>query len=543
MGYEEAGRLTMNLLTTQVYFLTFSIGFFADAQPIVNLDGDANNSLSIVSDHNATIPKNPVPRRSTESETIERAGQDLKNQEIGRRVGAAKLLGKYRNSRTSLLLVSALDDESPLVRRAAMVSLAEHASNGFMVYNKSLVEKIYSKLGDSDVEVRREVSTMIPRLVTGIMRSGMEIVEINGRKVYRAVPSTMRPDLLRMTLEAFLDEDAIVRQNILKYHVYLRVQIPVGTLEKLLSDSDLGVLLTALTRISTNASHSKIVNRIKQLSKHTDRGIRLKVVSVARDSNRYHPGYRSILRDMTRDSDSEVLSMAAVELARFGERVPSDVVEQIKIFLLGAPGMTTQVTTILYAVSALGVDGIEVYRALTDHSSSKIRAVAWQRYINLSEGWQKSSLWLPAFKDRDKGVRQNVLNSLRGRTNNLTEKELRFLVESKFADVRIFAAQCLLNAKQNAVDSLGFDLLIDEDTIVRSTTIRAMSARRVPGWVKVMSRSLLDDDYVIQRAAMDGLLDDKKNGIPRLLEYVKKYPQSRISNLARIELNKLGILP
>ena len=65
MGYEEAGRLTMNLLTTQVYLLTFSIGFFADAQPIINLDGDANNSLSIVADLNATIPKNPVPRRST----------------------------------------------------------------------------------------------------------------------------------------------------------------------------------------------------------------------------------------------------------------------------------------------------------------------------------------------------------------------------------------------------------------------------------------------------------------------------------------------
>ena len=143
MGYEEAGRVTMNLLTTQIYFLTFTIVLFADAQPVENLDGDANNSLSIFADNNSTIPKNPVPRRSTESETIERAGEDLKNQEIGRRVGAAKLLGKYRNSRTSLLLVSALDDQSPLVRRAAMVSLAEHASNGFMVYNKSLVEKIY----------------------------------------------------------------------------------------------------------------------------------------------------------------------------------------------------------------------------------------------------------------------------------------------------------------------------------------------------------------------------------------------------------------
>ena len=534
----------MNLLATQICLLSLTIVLCVDAQHLITVNGEGNKSLSIIGEENSTQPPaNLVTQRSSEAETIERAGEDLRNNEIGRRVGAAKLLGKYRNSRTSILLVGALDDQSPLVRRAAIVSLAEHAPNGFMVYNRSLVEKIYSKLGDSDVEVRREVSTMIPRLVSGMMRSGMEIVEINGRKVYRAVPSTMRPDLLGMTLKAFLDEDAIVRQNVLKYHIYLNVKIPVETLERLLSDSDLGVLLTALTRISTNASHSKIVNQVKQLSNHKDRGIRLKVVSVARDSNRYHPGYRSILRNMTKDSDLEVLSMAAVELARFGERVPSAVVEQIKSFLLGASGMTTQVTTILYAVSALGVDGIGVYRALTDHSSSKIRAVAWQRYINLSAGWEKSSLWLPAIKDRDKGVRQNVLNSLRGRTNNLTEKELSSLVESKFVDVRIFAAQCLLSAKQNAVDSLGFDLLIDEDTIVRSTTIRAMSARRVPGWVKVMSRSLLDDDYVIQRAAMDGLLDDKKNGIPVLLEYVKKHPQSRISNLARFELSKLGSLP
>lgn len=544
MGIQETGRFTMNLLVSIICMLSFTVVLSVGAQQSIKLVGDVNNSIIIAGEQNSTQPLvSLVPTRSSEVETIERAGEDLRNNEVGRRVGAAKLLGKYRNERTSILLVGALDDQSPLVRRAAIVSLAEHASNGFIIYNKSLVEKIYSKLGDSDVEVRREVSTMIPRLVSGMMRSGMEIVEINGRKVYRAAPSRIRPDLLRLTLKAFLDEDAIVRQNILKYHIYLNVPIPVETLESLLSDSDLGVLLTALTRISTNASHSRIVNQIKQLSNHSDRGIRLKVVSVARDSNRYHPGYRSILRNMTKDSDLEVLSMAAVELARFGERVPASVVEQIKSFLLGAPGMTTQVTTILYAVSALGVDSIGVYRALTVHSSSKIRAVAWQRYINLSKGWHKSSLWLPAMKDRDEGVRQNVLNSLRGRTNNLTERELSLLVESKFADVRIFAAQCLLSAKQNAVDSLGFDLLIDEDTIVRSTTIRAMSVRRVPGWLKVMSRSLLDDDYVIQRAAMDGLLDDRENGIPVLLEYVTKYPQSRISNLARIELNRLSSLP
>ena len=71
-------------------------------------------------------------------------------------MGAAKLLGKYRTSRSSLFLIGALDDPSAIVRRAAMVSLSEHASYGFVVYDKPLVEKSVFKLGDPDVEVRRK---------------------------------------------------------------------------------------------------------------------------------------------------------------------------------------------------------------------------------------------------------------------------------------------------------------------------------------------------------------------------------------------------
>ena len=523
-----------------LFFLLYhfsSAYFFGENEALISQSIDSNTSIGNPDSNTSVTP----PKRSSEAETIERAGGSLMSSEVGQRVGAAKLLGKYRTSRSSLFLIGALDDPSAIVRRAAMVSLSEHASYGFVVYDKPLVEKVYSKLGDPDVEVRREVSTMIPRLISGMMRSGMEVVEIDGRKVYRSVPSTMRPDLFKITQDAFLDEDAIVRQNILKYHSYLRVPLPVSTMEKLLMDEDIGVLLTALSRIAVNASHPNIVRQVEKLSQHREKGVRLKVVSVARDANRFHPGYRSILRNMTSDSDPEVLSMAAVELARFGERVPAGVVEKIKYFLLGVDGMSTQVTTILYAISALGVDGIEVYRALTDHTSSKIRSISWQRYLSLSEGWKNSSIWLPGMKDRDKKVREAVLNSVRGRSNNLGTEELSLLVENQFSDVRIFAAQSLLNAKMDAVGALGFDLLIDEDTIVRSTTIRALSTRKVPGWVKVMSRSLLDDDYVIQRAAMDGLLDDRQVGIPALIEYIRKHPNNRISSLGIIELKKRGI--
>jgi len=524
-------------------FSSFAFLFELSAQVPISPSEVTPNADSDVGDQNTTIAIAPPPARSSEEKTIERAQEGLKSAEVGSRVGAAKLLGKYRSIKTSILLISALDDESALVRRAAMVSIAEHASNGFPVYDKALAEKIYSKLGDPDVEVRREVSTMIPRIISPMRRSGMELIEINGRKVYRSVSSAMRPDLYKMTQDAFLDKDAIVRQNVLKYHTYLSVPLPLLSLEKLLSDSDLGVLLTALDRISSSASQPRIVNRVKALSKHANKGIRLKVVAVARNANSYHSDYRGILREMTKDSDPEVLSMAAVELARFGERVPGKVVEQIKNFLLGVNGLSTQVTTILYTVSSLGVDGAEIYKALTEHSSSQIRAIAWQRFINLSGGWRDSSVWLPATKDPDPKVRKVVLNGLRGQSNNLSEKQLGVLVESGFSDVRIFAAQSLLDATQSTVESLGFDLLIDEDTIVRSTTIRAMSARRVPGWLTIMKRSLLDTDYVIQRSAMDGLLGDRKEGVPVLIDYISKNPQSRISNLAKIELSKIGVQP
>jgi len=497
--------------------------------PSLSLAGPAPDS----EESNATAEDPSEPSRSTQSQTIMRAGKDLRHADEGRRVGAAKLLGKYPGIQSNLLLIIALDDKSPLVRRASMVSLAEQASNGYLLYDKSLIEKIYSKLGDSDVEVRRGVATMIPQLVRGL----------RGGVVYRPVQAGMRPDLVLLTQKAFLDPDAIVRQNVLKYHLYLGVPLPVSVLEKLLADQDLGVLLTALGRIYSNASQVSIVNKIEDLSKHSDRGIRLKVVSVARDANRFHVRYRSILRAMTKDKDPEVTSMAAVELARFGEKIPAEVIERIKNYLLGVEGMSSQVTTILYSISAMGKDAIQVYQALTEHSSSQIRKVAWQRYFNLSSAVNKPQLWMPALEDRDKGVRDVVLMSLRGRSLDMAQTDMQKIVESRFPDVRIFAGQLLLTSKKELVEEFGFDLLIDEDTVVRSTTIRAMASRKVPGWVNVMKRSLLDDDYVIQRAAMDGLLSDRAEGVQALKKFVSENPQNRISSMAVSQLRARGIQP
>jgi hypothetical protein len=480
-----------------------------------------------------------VPARTSKTETLRKAGNDLRSEEEGLRVGAAKLLGKYPGSGSALMLVGALDDPSALVRRAAIVSLAEQANNGYPLYDRSLLEKIFSKLDDQDVEIRREVSAMIPRLAGGLMRSSMEAVEINGRKVYRTVPSTLRPDLFGLAQKAMLDEDAIVRQNMLKYYQYLRIIMPASSFEKLLNDKDQGVLLAALNRVSVHARDPKVISRVEQLSKHPSKGIRLKVVDVARDCNRHNAKYRSLLRAMTQDQDPEVTSMAAVELARLGERLPSATIDKIKKYLLNARGMTAQVTTILYAVSSMGEDGVNIYKSLTSHSSSKIRTIAWQRLLSLTSGWKQPSTWLPATLDQAKEVRDTVLMNLRGLVGPLSPKQMSGLVASPYADVRIFAGQCLVSAPEESVQEFAFELLIDENEIVRSTAIRAVGGRKFTGWLKIMSRSLLDDNYAVQRAAMDVLLSDSKEGVPALRDHIAKYPSSKISSLARNELQRV----
>ena len=122
----------------------------------------------VSSDANAGTDKPVQAPRSSQSETILRAAKDLDHLEVGRRVGAAKLLGKYPGSQSAFILVAALDDSSPL-----------RSPFGHGVFGRACFEWLSAlrqipgresifQLGDTDAEVRREVSTMIPRLVSGL---------------------------------------------------------------------------------------------------------------------------------------------------------------------------------------------------------------------------------------------------------------------------------------------------------------------------------------------------------------------------------------
>ncbi len=500
------------------------------------------NPSDLNTDANA-FPSTGTDSRTTMEMTMEQASRMVSSTTEKERVSAAKLLGKYAVRASSLLLIEALDDPSPLVRRAAIVSLVEHYNAGQLIYEPALVERIFAKIADPDVEIRREVTALIPRLVPGLLQSGMEKFEINGRTVFRSRPGSLRPDLFELAQRGFMDPDSIVRQNLLRHHFSLRLQIHPQTMVLLLGDKDPRVLLVALDQVRMYASSPGVLDQIMKIAKHRDSGVRSKVCQTARNLARSFPGFREVLRSMLDDSNPGISSQCAVELARLGERLTDADIEKISRYLLACNGLDGIAEKVYRGLSSLGQDAIEVYRSLTAHSSGRMRSVAWESYLMQTNGWEKPSFWIPALEDRDVKVRESVLNTIRGRTGALEEKELNALISSQYPEVRALAAESLLKADENLVEEAYINLLIDEDGLVRATTLRALAARRISGWLKVHARSLLDSNYAIQRAALDGLLGDPKVGVPALLDFVRAYPAARISSLARQELVRLGYRP
>jgi len=496
------------------------------------------------------LPPSPVQSlpslessRSTKVETVERAGRDLRDPKEEIRLGAAKLLGKYKTPQSLTFLAGSLDDTSIRVRRAAIISFSEFLMDGVFVGNRSFMEKFLSKIGDPDVEVRRQVSQMLPRLSYGLFRSSFQVVEIGGRKVYRSAPYVLPSALATVAQRAFLDEDPIVRQNMLRYYYALRIPLPPLTLERLLGDEDRSVRMAALDRVSTLAPHDSVFRKLRELADHDDVGVRQKVASIARSTS--HSSSRVILRSMRDDEDPYVMSMAVTSLARLGERQPDVMVAKVRDFLMGTTSASNQVISIVYAISAFGSSQArKTFRALTEHDSPKVRRVAWQRFLNYDNGWTNPDLWLPALEDRDKGTRKTITSVVTSRAGSFTPKVMTALVDSPYADVRRFAANCLALAPPAVSEEFRFDLLIDEKVEVRVAALRAVGTRRPTNWAAIMERSLLDEEFPIQRVALESLINDPARGIPVLVKFVQQHGGKPISAAIRAELaNRNVVVP
>ena len=84
-----------------------------------------------------------------------------------------------------------------------------------------------------------------------------------------------------------------------------------------------------------------------------------------------------------------------------------------------------------------------------------------------------------------------------------------------------------------------FDFLIDENSLVRATTLRVLALRKLGAWADLHVRSLQDDDIEIQRAAADGLLSNLKEGVPLIQEFIKNFLLMKLVVICEMSCKKM----
>ena len=145
----------------------------------------------------------------THEETISRALTDLQSTNVDTRVGSIMLLGKYEDPKALSGVVVGLSDPHVRVRRAALVSLVEIQAS----MPPHAVEPMMLLLNDEDAEIRRMVSSSLAMLINlwNSYNRGSQLIPIR---------PTLPLQVRQRFINAFLDEDLIVRRNMLNYYFY-----------------------------------------------------------------------------------------------------------------------------------------------------------------------------------------------------------------------------------------------------------------------------------------------------------------------------------
>lgn len=457
--------------------------------------------------------------------TLTQAQADLNSGDEALRTSAAKLLGKYRNSQAGDLLLTALNDASVKVRRAAVHSLLESQS----LYTPDRVEKLFAKIGDPDVEIRREISAAIPILRSRLfINRTIYIPQPGGGRKTQTIPYRLPPPLQKTITSRLQDEDAIVRLNTLKYFTYLNLPLPQVAVERSLQDPERGVVDIALEKIRYVQQTEEVYEGVRKIAKGEDVGLRRKLVSSVRGVT--EPEMVEIQTGLLKDTDPFVRSMSAVALASAGQDLPKGAEQGVVDFLLQVDFTNSQIMSLLYSLGDFGEPATRsIFTQLTKHNLPKIRRYAWQRVLNYDNNWQTPKLWMPVLEDTDESVRTMVSGVVQGNVQPVDAGHIEKLIESEYPDVRALAARLLVRHTPEIVSEWMFDLLIDDEIPVRRAIIQTIGGVRADGWQAIMEKSLSEEDFTIQRAAAYALLNDYPNSKPILTKYVSQNPTNPIA--------------
>lgn len=441
-------------------------------------------------------------------ETVQRAIRELKasdDPEIRR--SAVMILGKYSFPQAREALFFALDDKSPDVRQSALVGIME--ANIALAPDES--EKVLELIGDEDVHIRRLASSAIPLMVLTYPISAGGTMGGLGRmtKDYPA-------DIQKILQDAYLDEDTIVRRNLVSN--ISRLMVPLGdeAISRLTQDSDREVrskLLSTIGQLRPGDFHRFLEPYVSD----ADPQIRMQLAQLL-DMTSSNSVVLDHLRQLADDPDADVALTA--KLALFRHTQDLDLYKDL-LAALERPSLSQdQARSVILAATALPRDkAINLMVALIEKGNARYLPEALRIYGVMARANADVDLLMRFTDHSTKAVREVAMDGL---TNipDFPADRLMELIGSKHEDVRQRAVYFIRNVSDEEAEDFLYELLLDEEAEVRQAALREIAQQQIGNWQVVLRRSLQDSDPEIQQTALQlSTLDVSQEMVDALLKY------------------------
>ena len=422
----------------------------------------------------------------THEETIQKALNDLSSSNVDTRVGSIMLLGKYEDPKALEGVVRGLTDEHVRVRRSALVSLIEAQSS----MPPTAVERILLMINDDDEEIRRMVSSSLALLVNlwNTYHRGNQLIPIRP-----TLPLIVR----QRFIAAFLDDEVVVRRNMLTYYFYLSIQLPEAILVALLEDEDDLVRLEALRLAIRITRFTTVLKQAENLSVDSVQAIRLLFANML-GNERITSGL-PWLEKLLEDPDPEVVNEA--ELSLFRIRPTPGTANRLSERVLSGQFNQEQGTTFIRTLSVIREAVRPLIARFLESDNPTYRLEALRLYLYTADVKRDYKILLELADDKSERVRMQVLNFLRASRDQVPARLIEGLSYARDPKVRETALSLTRYFTNNEAEPLLLDFLIDEDARLRMMAIDELVRRGFSDIRETLHLSLEDPDWLIQRRA------------------------------------------
>ena len=464
----------------------------------------------------------------THEETIQRALRDLQSDDVDFRVGSILLLGKYPTAEAMSGVVSGLFDDHVRVRRAALVSLIEMRSS----IPGSAIEPVLMLMKDEDPEIRRMVSSSLSMLIN------LWNTYFQGNQEIQIRQSLPLP-ILQGFIEAFLDEDVVVRRNMLSEYFFLGIQLPELTLLELLDDEDDLVRLEALRLAGRLARLGPILQMASPLAQDPVQSIRLLFANTL--GNHRLSGAIPWLELLLDDGDDEVVKEAELSLFRIHPHVREAL--RLTEYVMAGTFNQQQGVAFIHSLVLLRERGRPFADSILESNNPTYRLEALRIFLAHAELPADAGKLAKLANDKSERVRLYLTGYLITNRKKAPLSLIEDLALARHEKMRQTALTLTRELPQNLAESLLLDFLIDEAPQLRMQALDELKRRQYRDIRKILRLSLEDSDSLVQRRSVELLmaLND-----PEELKYLKsvmeKDPNSRLAHYIKDQiLKRLGV--